>query len=123
MKYGAASVFLILAAAGSCLGTPERSYSPGDEKAYAEYAAGVYAELGKEDELALQHYRRAANCLPESPEIAASLGRLCLKLNIPQDARRYLTRASDLDPTNTALRIAASLRSTLSVVMDTLLGP
>lgn len=102
------AAFAVLAAAGRCTGTPGRLYSPGNERAYAEYAAGVYAELNKEDELALQHYRRAANGLPESPEVALRLGTLYLKMNIPQSAQRYLSRASDLAPDDDLLKITAA---------------
>ncbi len=108
------SVLLVLAASASCLGSAGRSYSPENERAYAEYAAGVYAEAGKENELALQHYRRAASSMPQSPGVAAKLGAMYLQANNPQEAQRYLVRASSLDPENIGLKVHAAQACTLA---------
>ncbi|GAG28886.1 unnamed protein product, partial [marine sediment metagenome] len=111
---GLTSALLVLAAAASCLASAGRSYSPQNERAYAEYAAGVYAEAGKENEFALQHYRRAASGLPQSATVAARLGAMYLQANSPQEAQRYFVRASDLAPEDMELKVHAAQACTLA---------
>lgn len=109
-----AAATVILVAAVSCLGSTGRSYFPENERAYAEYAAGVYAEMSRENQLALQHYRRAASELPQSADVAARLATLYLQTNNPQEAQRYFVRASNLDPENIELKINTAQACTLA---------
>ncbi len=109
-----AAAIVVLVAAASCLGSTGRSYPLENERAYAEYAAGVYAEISREDQLALQHYRRAASELPQSAGVAARLGALYLQTNNLQKAQRYFVRASDLDPENIELKVHAAQACTLA---------
>lgn len=99
---------LFLAIGSDCSATAARNAFPGNARAYAEYAAGVYAELNADHKLALEHYRRAVGDLSGSADITASIGSLYLKLNEPQQARRYILRAADLAPDAVHLTIAAA---------------